>query len=80
MYSPTAYFLDNRNTLDNDEDKGLLFVFVDGMLGTHEVRWVDDKTVLTEGLEDAEDITALFREALNGKGVLESEIYSFGMI
>jgi hypothetical protein len=80
LFNPSAYFLDNRITTEDDSDKGLLFVIRDGLTATHEVRWVDEQVLLQTGLEDAANITEQFKAALALKGIPESEVLSFGMI
>lgn len=80
LFNPTAYFLDNRITTEDDADKGLLFVIRDGLTATHEVRWVDEQVLLQTGLEDAANITEQFKAALTAKGITENQVLSFGMI
>lgn len=80
LLNPSAHFLDNRRTLPDDPDKGLLFSIRNGLSGEWEVRWVDDRVPLTVGLSDSLDISAAFRTALAGQGMTEQDVYSFGMI
>lgn len=80
LLNPSAHFLDNRRTLEDDPDKGLLFAIRNGMGGAWEVRWVDDNVPLTVGLSDSLDISEAFRTALAGQGMTEQDVYSFGMI
>ena len=80
LFNPAAYFLDNRITTEDDEDKGLLFIIRNGLNATHEVRWVDEHVLLQTGLDDAADITNEFKAALAAAGILESDVLSFGMI
>lgn len=80
LFNPAAYFLDNRRSTDDDPDKGLLFSIRNGLTWEWEVRWVDDSTILATGLDDAEDISAQFREALSVLNITEKDVLSFGMI
>lgn len=80
LYNPSAHFLDNRRTIDDDPDKGLLFSIRGGITGGWEVRWVDEQTTLTAGLSDSVDISEAFRTALAVQGMTEQDVYSFGMI
>ena len=80
LYNPSVHFLDNRRTLEDDPDTGLLFSIRNGMTARWEVRWVDEQTTLTTGLSDSVDISAAFRAAMAGQGMTEQDVISFGMI
>lgn len=80
LFNPEVYFLDNRNTLNDDDDAGLLFAIRNGVNWAFEVRWVDKLTNLTQGLCDADDISRSFTDALLANDLTEADVVSFGMI
>lgn len=79
-YNPIAYFFDNRDSNVEDEDIGLLYILGGGVIRQWELRWVDEFVKINNGLDDAENITSLFLDALAEVGVNVEEIIGFGMI
>lgn len=80
MPNPSAHFLDNRVTLEDDPDNGLLFAIRDGMTGIWEVRYSPAKQVLTTGLSDSDDASSAFTTALSALGMTHQDVFEFGMI
>lgn len=80
MYNPVAYFFDNRSSTSDDKDTGLLYIIGGGVVRQWELRWIDQFTQINKGLDDAEDITSLFLDAVAERGLDIAEIVEFGMI
>lgn len=80
IFNPSVHFLDNRKSLADDPDNGLLFAIRNGLTGNWEVRYAPVERNLTAGLMMSDDVTAAFRAALAGEGMTDDDVFEFGMI
>ena len=80
LAEPKAFYLDNRRSYSEDEDNGLLVAIQNGLTGDWKVLYADALTPLSEGLVDAEDISAAFLDALTKNGISKQDVFSLGMI
>lgn len=78
--TPKAFYLDNRKSFPEDEDKGLLVAIQNGLTSAWSVLYSEAGADLSAGLVNAEDISTAFLAALEENGIVPGDVFSFGMI